>query len=173
LIKKLILLNMSHFKAFTFDGKSSARKAYDKLEDSNNSWDWFDDIAEISVNKRGTYRVHSTWAQDSSNVPGGIGFGALLGGALGMLFGPGGAIAAAAVEGSVGGLIGHHLNVKFNDPVLDNFAASLLNDTSALVIIGDKLSIAALSEALAEYKLKTFETELDEEVEKALRKALK
>jgi uncharacterized membrane protein len=164
---------MSYFKAFTFEGKSSAWKAYDQLENSNNSWDWFDDLAVISVNKRGTYRVHSNWAQNSTNVPGGIGFGALLGGALGLLFGPGGALAAAAVGGSVGGLIGHHLNVKLNDPVLDKFAASLLNDTSAIVIIGDKVSVAALSEALAAYKLTTFETELAEEVEKALRKALK
>jgi len=164
---------MSHFKAFTFEGKRSAGKAFDKLENSNNSWDFFDDIAEISVNRRGTYRVHSTWAQDSRRTPGGIGFGALLGGVLGIIFGPGGALAAAAVGGSVGGLIGHHLNVKLKDPVLDNFAASLLSDTSALVIIGDKLSVDALSKALAEYKLTTFEAELDEATEEALRKALK
>jgi uncharacterized membrane protein len=164
---------MSDFKAFTFDGKSTARNALGKLESRNISWEWLDDIAEISVNKKGTYRVHSTWAQDSSNVPGGVSYGAILGGVLGLLLGPGGAFAGAAVGGSIGGLIGHHLNVKFNDPVLDKFAASLLNDTSALVILGDKMHIAELSRALSEYDLKTFETVLDEDVEKTLRKALK
>jgi len=164
---------MSYFKAFTFQGKNSAGKTLDDLESHNNTWDWFDEIAEISVNKRGTYRVHSTWAQDSAKVPGGIGYGALLGGVIGLIFGPGGALAAAAVGGSIGGLIGHHLNVKFNDPVLDDFAASLLNDTSAIVIIGDKVSIADLTNALAGYDVKIFEGELDEEVEKSLRKAFK
>jgi uncharacterized membrane protein len=164
---------MSDFKAFTFDGKSTAWNALGKLESRNISWTWLDDVAEISVNKRGTYRVHSTWAQNSSNVPGGVSYGAILGGVLGLIFGPGGAFAGAAVGGSIGGLIGHHLNVKFNDPVLDNFAASLLNDTSALVIVGDKAPIAELSKALSEYDLKTFETVLDEDVERTLRKALK
>jgi uncharacterized membrane protein len=164
---------MSYFKAFTFNGKSAARKALDKLEWNNDSIYWLDDIAEVSVNKRGTYRVHSTWAQDSSNVPGGIGWGAMLGGLLGALLGPAGAVAGAAAGGSIGGLIGASINVEFNDPVLDNFAASLLPDTSALVILGDQATVAAVTVALAEYEVKVFETELDKDAEKAIRNALK
>jgi len=164
---------MPFFKAFKFEGKNSARKALDKIEDSGNSYDWIEDVAEIYVNKRGTYRVHSTWAQDSSSVAGGIGFGAYLGGIIGVLFGPGGALAGAAVGGSIGGMIGHHVNVKYNDPVLDDFAASLLKDTSALVIIGSEVTLAEFTDELAEYEVVTFETELSEEVEKSLKKALK
>jgi uncharacterized membrane protein len=164
---------MSYFKAFTFVGKSAARKALDKLEWNDDSVYWLDDIAEVYVNKRGTYRVHSTWAQDSSNIPGGIGWGALLGGVLGAVLGPVGAAAGAAVGGSIGGLVGAEANVDFNDPILDNFAASLLPDTSALVILGDQATIAAVTAALAEYEVKVFETELDKEAEKSLRKAMK
>jgi uncharacterized membrane protein len=164
---------MSYFKAFTFVGKSAARKALDKLEWNDDSVYWLDDIAEVSVNKRGTYRVHSTWAQDSSAVPGGIGWGALVGGLLGALLGPAGAVAGAAMGGSLGGLVGASVNVEFNDPILDNFAASLLPETSALVIMGDQPTIAAVTLALADYEVQVFETELDKDAEKALRKALK
>jgi uncharacterized membrane protein len=164
---------MSYFKAFTFVGKSAARKALDKLEWNDDSVYWLDDIAEVSVNKKGTYRVHSTWAQDSSNVPGGIGWGAMVGGLLGAVLGPAGAVAGAAMGGSIGGLVGASINVEFDDPILDNFAASLLPDTSALVILGDLATVAAVTTALAEYEVKIFETELDKDAEKALRKALK
>jgi len=164
---------MSYFKAFKFLGKNSAGKALDKLEWNSDAYYWLDDVAEISVNNKGKYRVHSTWAQDSSAVPGGIGVGATIGGAIGLLFGPGGAIAGAALGGSVGGAVGHHENVKFNDPVLANFAASLLPDTSALVIIGDKDTLALVTAALAEYQVEVFETELDKEVEKSVKEAMK
>jgi len=164
---------MSYFKAFTFEGKNSAGDALDKLEYDGNAYAWFDDVAVISVNKRGTYRVHSSWAQDSSNVTGGAGYGAFIGGVLGLILGPGGAIAGAAVGGSIGGLIAHHMNLKVEDPVLDDFAASLLHDTSALVLIGEKASLAELTAQLAAYEVKTFETEVDKEVEKSLKKALK
>jgi uncharacterized membrane protein len=164
---------MSYFKAFTFNGKSAARKALDKLEWNEAAFNWLDDVAEVSVNKRGTYRVHSTWAQDSSNVPGGIGWGALVGGVLGAILGPGGAAAGAAMGGSIGGLVGASINVEFNDPVLDKFAASLLPDTSALVIVGDKVTVAAVTAALVEYKIQAFETELSKAAEDSIRKALK
>lgn len=155
---------MAYFRAFTFVGKRSAREAFDTIEDNLYGFDWYDEsnVAEISVNKRGHVRVHSTWAQDSSNTPGGIGLGAILGGCVGMLFGPGGALAGAAVGGSIGGLIGHHENVKFDDPALDDFAASLLPDTSALVYIGDSAAVAAFEAALTDYDFTPFEAKLDD-----------
>ena len=165
---------MSYFKSFTFAGKRSAGNALDAIEDnSDNDYLWIDDVAVISVNKRGHYRVHSTWAQDSDNVAGGIGFGAICGGLIGLLFGPVGALAGAAVGGSVGGLIGDADNVEFNDPVLGNFAASLKPDTSALVIVGDAVSLTDLTTELAAYEVVAYETELDKDAEKALKKAMK
>lgn len=166
---------MTYFKSFVFDGRKTARKAINKIEDSDNSYLWLEegDYAEISVTKNGNYRVHSTWAQDSSNVPGGIGFGALLGGMLGVLFGPVGLIAGAATGGTIGGLLGRHANVEFNDPVLDDFAAALLPDTSALIILGDQLTVDEFSKELDEYEAKEFITELDREATEALKDLLK
>ena len=166
---------MTYFKSFTFDGRKSAHKALNKMEDSDASYIWLEagDVAEISVNSSGHHRVHSTWAQDSSFVPGGIGLGALCGGLIGLLLGPAGAIAGAAVGGSVGGLIGHHENIKLDDPVLDDFAKSLVPDSSALVILGDRTVIDEFTAELAEYDAVTFETVLDEDLEKALKKAMK
>lgn len=166
---------MTHFKAFTFDGKRSAQRAFDEIEDILYTYDWYvdGDVAEISVNKKGHYRVHSTWAQDDSNVPGGIGFGALLGGFIGCLFGPGGAIAGAALGGSVGGLMGAGENVTFEDPALDAFAASLVNDSSALIILGDAETVAGFAAELAAYDFETYEAELDEAAIKALKADMK
>jgi uncharacterized membrane protein len=157
---------MAFFRAFTFNGKKTARKVLDAIEDDLYAFDWYveEDVAEISVNKRGSHRVHSTWAQDSSNVPGGIGFGAILGSCIGILFGPAGALAGAAVGGGIGGMIGHHENVKFDDPALDDFAESLLPDTSALIYIGDADAVAAFEAALADYDFTTYEAEVDQAV---------
>ncbi len=166
---------MTYFKAFTFDGKKSARKAFDNVEDNLYTYDWYvdGDVAEISVNKIGNYRVHSTWAQDDSNVSGGIGFGAVLGGLVGLLFGPGGAIAGAALGGGVGGLIGDADNVDLEDPALDDFAASLVPDSSALLIIGEAAAVADFTAVLADYETQTFEKELDDATEKAIKQAMK
>ena len=47
----------------------------------------------VSKSKYGSIRVHSTWAEDDSDVGAGTGFGALTGGLIGLLLGPGGALA--------------------------------------------------------------------------------
>ena len=122
---------MSYFKSYVFDGRKTARK----IEDSDASYLWIDegDVAEISVSKRGNYRVHSTWAQNTSNVPGGIGFGALVGGVIGVLFGPLGLIAGAAYGGSVGGLIGASESFAFDDPSLDGVLRLDTADQQAVV----------------------------------------
>ncbi len=166
---------MTYFKAFTFDGKKSAAKAFEAIEDKLYDYDWYveGDLAEISVNKNGNYRVHSTWAQDDDNVSGGIGMGAILGGMLGCLFGPGGALAGAAFGGSIGGLLGEADNIDFEDPALDDFAASLLPDTSALIILGTADEVAAFTEELADYEVKAFETEVDQETIDMLKAKMK
>lgn len=166
---------MTYLKAFTFDGKKSAANAFDAIEDRLYDYDWYveGNIAEISVNKYGSYRVHSTWAQDDDNVGGGIGLGAILGSMIGCLFGPGGALAGAALGGSLGGLIGEADNIDLEDPVLDDFAASLIPDSSALIIIGTEAEVAAFSEELADYEVKTFETEVDKETIDMLKAKMK
>jgi uncharacterized membrane protein len=169
---------MIKFKAVTFAGKRTAHKVLNAIEDSPTSYIWMEegDVASISVNQKGHVKVHSTWAQDSSMVGGGIGLGALLGGLIGLFLGPAGAVAGSAVGASIGGLIGHHEYAKFDDPMLDDFSASLVNDSSALLLLGPQSAINEFTKelaALTEYEFASFETALDEAALEALKKAMK
>ena len=164
---------MYGFKAFVFNGKKTAGKALDTLEDHTPVYPWIDDAALVSRSKLGTIRIHSTWAQDDSAVGVGAGFGAVTGGLLGVLLGPGGALAGAAMGSSMGALFGVADEVAFDDPRLDDFAASLAKDSSALVLVGEAPSLADFTSAVEPFGGKVIETNLDEKDVKALRKALK
>lgn len=52
-------------------------------EENPTPYAWIDDVAEMSRSKHGRIRVHSTWAQDDSEVGAGAGFGAVTGGVIG------------------------------------------------------------------------------------------
>jgi len=164
---------MYGFKAFLFDGKNTARKAFETLEDYTPAYVWIDDVAVVSRSKHGAIRVHSTWAQDDSDVGAGTGFGVLTGGLIGLLFGPGGALAGAAVGGSLGALFGAGADVEFDDPRLDDFAASLDKDTSALILVGEETTLADFVSAVEPFGGKIVETDLNDDDIKALRQALK
>ena len=164
---------MCGFKAFVFDGRKTARKALDTVEDRDTAYVWIDDVAVLSRNKHGSIRVHSTWAQDDSDVGAGAGFGALTGGLIGMLLGPGGALAGAAVGGSLGALMGASDEIAFDDPRLDEFAEELSSDTSALVLVGEEATLADYVSAFEPFGGKIIETGLNEKDIKALRKALR
>jgi uncharacterized membrane protein len=164
---------MYGFKAFVFNGKKTAGKAFDTLEDHMPVYTWIDDAAVVSRSKFGIVRIHSTWAQDDSAVGVGTGIGAVTGGLLGVLLGPGGALAGAAVGGSMGALLGVADEVTFDDPRLDDFAASLVKDSSALILVGEAPAIADFTSAVAPFGGKVIETNLDEKDVKTLRKALK
>jgi len=164
---------MYGFKAFVFDGKKTAGKALDTLEDHAPDYVWIDDVALVSRSKHGSIRIHSTWAQDDSEVGAGLGFGALTGGLIGMLFGPGGAMAGAAMGGSLGALFGATDEIAFDDPALDDFADSLTNDTSALILVGEEATLADFASAVEPFGGKVIDTGLDEKDVKALNKALK
>jgi len=56
------------FKAFVFNGKRTAGKAFDTLEDRVPVYPWIEDAAVVSRSKLGITRIHSTWAQDDSAV---------------------------------------------------------------------------------------------------------
>lgn len=86
---------MVYFKALILQGKRTARKALDTIEDNYPEAVWVDDVALVSCNKYGNLSVHSTWAQDDSDISGGIGWGAITGGLIGALLGPAGAVAGA------------------------------------------------------------------------------
>ena len=161
------------FKAFTFDGKKTASKALHTLEDHTPDYVWIDDVAVVSRSKHGSIRVHSTWAQDDSAVGGGAGFGAITGGLIGAMLGPGGALAGAVMGGSLGASFGALGEAAVEDPKLDDFAASLVDDTSALVLVGEETTLADFVTAVEPYGGKIVETGLDEDDVTAIRKALK
>ena len=163
---------MYGFKAFVFDGKQTARTALTTLEDYTPVYGWIDDLAEVSRSKHGSVRVHSTWAQDDSEVGASAGFGAVTGGLLGMLFGPGGALAGAAVGGSLGAMLGASDEIAFDDPKLDDFAAALVKDSSALILVGDETTLADFVSAVEPFGGKIIETDLDDADIKALKKGL-
>ncbi len=163
---------MYGFKAFVFDGKKTAGKAFDTLEDYTPAYEWIDDVAIVTKSKYGSIRVHSTWAQDDSAVGGGTAFGVITGGLLGLMLGPGGALAGAVTGGSLGLLIGASADLAFDDPRLDDFAAALVDDTSALILVGDETTLADFVSAVEPFGGKIIETDLDEDDIKALRKGL-
>jgi uncharacterized membrane protein len=152
---------MYGFKAFVFNGKKTAGKAFDTLEDHMPVYPWIDDAAVVSKNKLGFTRVHSTWAQDDSMVGVGAGLGALTGAVLGVILGPAGVAAGAAVGGSMGALSGAASEIAFDDPRLDDFAASLTKDTSALILVGEKVTLADFTSAVQPFGGKVIETNLN------------
>ena len=165
---------MYGFKAFIFDGKKTAGKALDTLEDYTPAYAWIDDAAVVSKSKHGSIRVHSTWAQDDSDVCAGSGLGALTGAVVGMLFGPAGAIAGAMTGGSLGMLFGASADMAFDDPRLDDFADSLVYDSSSLILVGDDDALTEFTAAVEPFGGgKVIQTDLNEDDIKALRKAMK
>ncbi|CAB5083206.1 hypothetical protein D3OALGA1CA_370 [Olavius algarvensis associated proteobacterium Delta 3] len=163
---------MAKFKAITFKGKKTAMKALHTLEDYSPEYYWIDDVAVVSRSKHGHLRVNSTWAQDESGKAG-LGWGAVAGGLIGMLAGPGGALAGAAVGGGMGGLLGAAEDVAFDDPRLDDLAAALDKDTSALIMVADEAELADFWTAVEPFGGEVIDTDLDEKDIKALKKALK
>jgi len=164
---------MYGFKAFVFQGKNTAGKAFETLEDHTPVYPWIDDAAVVSRSKLGFIRIHSTWAQDDSAVGVGTGFGALTGALLGMLLGPGGALAGAATGGSLGALFGVTDEIVFDDPRLDDFANSLKKDTSALILVGEAVTLADFTSAVEPFGGTVIETNLNEDEVNSLRKALR
>jgi len=163
---------MYGFKAFVFKGKKTAGKAFDTLEDHMPVYPWIEDAAVVSRSKHGISRIHSTWAQDDTVVGAGTGLGAVTGAVVGSVLGPAGAAAGAAVGGSVGALFGIGDEITFDDPRLDDFAASLAKDTSALILVGEKATIADFTSAVQPFGGKVIETNLNDDDIKALQKAI-
>lgn len=164
---------MYGFRAYLFGGKKAARKALDTIDEETTAYIWLDDVAEVSRSKHGSIRVHSTWAQDDSDVAAGAGFGALTGGLLGLLLGPGGALAGAAAGSSLGALFGLSDEISLDDPRLDEFAENLSNDSSALVLVAEDPALSEFVSAVEPLGGKIIQTNLNEDDVKAIQKALR
>ena len=163
---------MYGFEAVVFNGKRTARKALDTLEDHGPAYGWIDDVALVSRNKLGFTSIHSTWAQDDTAVRAGGGCGMVTGALLGLLAGPGGALAGAAGGGSIGALMGAGSEIALDDPRLDALAAALDKDTSALILVGEKPTVADFGAVVEPLGGKIVKTDLDGDDVDAIRKAL-
>ena len=80
---------MYGFEAVVFNGKRTARKALDTLEDHAPAYVWIDDVAVLARNKLGFVSIYSTWAQDDRNIGAGASWGMITGALLGLIAGPG------------------------------------------------------------------------------------
>jgi uncharacterized membrane protein len=74
--------------------------------------------------------------------------------------------------GSMGALMGVSSEIAFDDPRLDDFANSLAKDTSALILVGEAVTLADFTSAVEPFGGKVIETNLNENDIKALKKAL-
>jgi uncharacterized membrane protein len=165
---------MYGFEAVIFKGKRTAGKVLDTLADRGGPpIGWIDDVAEVSRSKLGFIGIHSTWAQDDSAVGVTAGWGMVTGALLGLLAGPGGALAGATAGGSIGALMGLGSEALLDDPRLDEFASSLERDTSALVLVGEKPTIADFGSIVEPLGGKVVKTDLTDDDVNAIRKALK
>ena len=137
--------------------------------------DWTFDIAEVSRGKMGGLHIHSTWAQDDSNTTGGAAFGAITGALLGVMAGPGGVLAGLIIGGTTGALLGTALDLDLDDPVLDEYADSLIKDTSSLILVADGPAIKQFGDAVDELDIDAtvYETKLSEKDVEKLKNSLK
>ena len=164
---------MYGFEAVVFNGRRTARKALDTLEDHAPAYVWIDNVAILARNKLGFVSIYSTWAQDDRNVGAGASWGMITGALLGLIAGPGGALAGAATGGSTGALMGIGSEVVLDDPRLDTFAQALEKDTSALILVGEKPTIADFGAIVEPLGGKVIKTDLNDKDVDAIRKALK
>lgn len=165
---------MLHVNAVVFDGRKTAGKVLDTIQDeAPEARLWVDDVAVLSRGKHGFVRINSTWAEDDDAVAAGTGFGAITGAVIGAAAGPGGALAGALGGGTLAGLIGVSMDVAVSDPRLEEFGSRLKDDTSALVLVSDDPTAADFRSVLEPYEATVIESDLNEHDVKALREQLK
>jgi uncharacterized membrane protein len=168
---------MTEVRVITFDGRKTAAKALDTIEDEG-GYLWLDDVAVVSRSKRGVIRVHSTWAQDDTGVALSAGGGALTGALIGAMMGPQGAIAGAATAGalaggSLGGMLGGLFEVSVADDRLERFALRLKDDTSALVLVADEPYANEFASVFDRFNGELIVTNLNEHDVNAIHEALR
>ena len=165
---------MLHVTALVFDGRKTAGKALDTLEEeAPEARVWIDDVAVISRSKHGMLRINSTWAESDDAALAGTGLGAITGGLIGAMMGPGGALAGAVTGGMLLAVTGLGANLAVEDPRLQELGSKLRDDTSALVLVADEPTAADFRSAFQTYDAAVIETDLNEHDVKALREQLK
>jgi uncharacterized membrane protein len=126
-----------------------------------------DDFAIITKETDGRVSVHNT-------TPSGAKKGAVAGGVLGLIlagiFFP---VAGIAIGAGAGAMIGKGLQLGIDKEFVNEVILKLEPGTSALFLTGERGSPEAALRVMERYKGTVYHTNLDEEVEEELRKALK
>ena len=82
-------------------------------------------------------------------------------------------MAGAAIGGSIGAMAGASDEVTFDDPRLDDLSQALGKDTSALILVGEKPTLADYTSAVEPLGGTVIQSDLTSDDIKALRKELK
>ena len=128
--------------AFVFDGQDTAKQTLSEIKDSG-VLDGFQIAAQCTVDQdeKGKVHIHEPGK-------GGVGgtIGAVVGGMLGLIGGPGGVLAMSAAGAAVGGTAGHYWGRIVPASDLKELGAALTPNTSALLLLlEDTYSEAVIS----------------------------
>jgi uncharacterized membrane protein/sporulation protein YlmC with PRC-barrel domain len=102
--------------------------------------------ATVVKDMDGEVQVHETQDLGAGR---GRRFGAVVGGILGLLTGPGGLIIGALAGAGTGGVAAKHIDRGFSDRFLEAFQAMLKPGTSALIVLVEHKWLHSLSSATA------------------------
>lgn len=104
---------------------------------------YYDDAAVVRRDASGQVSINETGDMTSGK---GAGIGALIGGVIGILGGPGGMVLGAGAGAAIGGIAAHS-DAGFNNDTLERIGGALPNGTSALAVTTSKDFIESVREA--------------------------
>ncbi len=136
-----------HLVVAYFQDEATARKALNALKEKHKSASLpLDGAALIYRDVEG--EVHLKEVGDLHATEGAV-KGALIGGALGLLFGPLGAIGGSAIGAYYGSLVAGSVDEGVPDPALQEIASLLPKDASAVVALTTEASAPDVEALLA------------------------
>lgn len=137
-----------HLVAAYFDDESAAKEALKRLENVEKEQGIpFDGIAVVRRDTDG--KIHLRELGDTHGAQGAE-IGALIGGALGLLFGPLGVIGGGAIGAYYGGIIASALDGGIPNNALKAIGAMIPTGSAALVALTSQSKATEVEELLAE-----------------------
>lgn len=150
----------------SFDGENKAADVLKKLKTLNRKQEiHLVNAAVLAKNARGKFRMYET--EDVNTAQGAV-FGAITGGLLGLLGGPAGVVMGAAAGAAVGGVAASQLDMGFENDTLAAFESSLLDDSSALIVLVEHRWADQLDQALQTFSDDLFRHALNEETSQTI-----
>ena len=123
-----------------YDGQDTATQVFNTMKSAQNSTgERIESYAVVSKDLKGKVKVRDQRKRDA-------GAGAIVGGVIGLLGGPIGVAAGATAGGAVGYLTGDAVGISRDE--VESMKASLVPDTSALVVLLDDQWVQAVERDL-------------------------